>query len=40
MRRAEEVRRMYHKLDGEFTDVTDWMIVRRRIEKKIRKAYK
>ena len=40
MRRAEEVRRMYHKLDREFSDVIDWMIVRRRIEKKIRKAYK
>ena len=40
MRRAEEVRRIYHNLDGEFTDVIDWMIIRRRMEKKVTKAHK
>ena len=40
MRRAEEIRRIYHNLDGEFTDVIDWMIIRRRMEKKVTKAYK
>lgn len=40
MRITEEVRRIYHNLNGEFIDIIDWTMIRRRMEKKVRKAYK